>query len=90
MNSEIIIKFETASSLKEFKRLTKLYNKTVEDYLKNDYYFQNIEEMIDDNNMNIFSKLNIQYFELAKEFRQFVLRYDVRHKKYQNRYFLIL
>ena len=53
-----------------------MYSNEVEDYLKNQYYFQDLEE----NDENTFSKLNLQYFELAKKFRQFVLRYDIRHK----------
>ena len=66
MNSAIIIKSEITFLLKEFKKFIKLYSNKVEDYLKNEYYFQNIEEMIDVNNMDVFSKLNTEYFELAK------------------------
>ena len=35
--------------------------------------------MINDENMNTFSKLNIKYFNLAKEFRNFVLGYRACH-----------
>ena len=35
--------------------------------------------MINDDNMNRFTKLNLEYFNLAKEFRNFVLRYNVSH-----------
>ena len=78
-NSTTLIKGETEFLLKELKKLIKLNNDKVEDYLKNEYYFQNVEEMINNENMNTFSKLNIEYFNLAKEFRNFVLRYNVSH-----------
>ena len=78
-NSTTIMKGETEFLLKEFKKLIKLYNDKVEDYLKNEYYFQDVEEMINDKNMNTFSKLNIKYFNLAKEFKSFVLRCNVSH-----------
>ena len=35
--------------------------------------------MINDKDMNMFSKLNIEYFNLVREFRNFVLRYNVSH-----------
>ena len=54
-NSRSIIKDEIAFLLKEFKELIKLYSNKVEGYLKNEYYFQDIEEMINDENMNMFS-----------------------------------
>ena len=78
-NSTIIIKSATAFLLTEFKKLIKFYNDKVEDYLKNAYYFQDVEEMINDKDMNTFSKLNIEYFNLPKEFRNFILRYNVSH-----------
>ena len=78
-NSATIIKAEIVFLLKEFKKLIKIYNDKVEDYLKNKYYFQNTEEMINDNDVTMFSKLNLKYFNLAKEFINFVLRYNVSH-----------
>ena len=78
-NSTTIIKVEIAFLLKELKKLIKLYSNKVDDYLKDVYYFQHIEEMINDEGMNRFSKLNLEYFYLAKEFRNFVLRYSVSH-----------
>ena len=36
--------------------------------------------MINDDDMTMFSKINLEYFNLAKEFRNFVLRYNVSHK----------
>ena len=67
-SSTTIIKGEIAFLLKEFKKLIKLYDDEVEEYLKNEYYFQAVEEMINDKDMNIFSKMNFEYFNLAKEF----------------------
>ena len=78
-NSTIITKGEIAFLLKEFKKLIKLYSNKVEDYLKDAYYFQDIEEMINDKDMNMFNKLIFEYFNLAKEFRNFVLRYNISH-----------
>ena len=56
-----------------------MYSNKVEDYLKDAYYFQDIEEMINDKDMNMFNKLIFEYFNLAKEFRNFVLRYNISH-----------
>ena len=78
-NSITIIKSEIAFLLKEFKKLIELYKDKVEDYSKNEYFFQDIEEMIIDEDINTFSKLDLKYFSLAKEFRNFVLRYNVSH-----------
>ena len=72
-NSTIIIKS------KLHKKLIKLYSDKVEDYLKDVYYFQDIEEMTNDEDMNMFSKINFEYFNLGKEFRNFVLRYNISH-----------
>ena len=58
-NSATIIKAEIAFLLKEFKKLIKIYNDKVEDYLENKYYFQNTEEIINDEEMNRFSKINL-------------------------------
>ena len=78
-SSTTIIKAEIAFFRKEFKKLIRIYNDKVDNYLKKKYYFQNIEEIINDENMNRFSKINFEYFNLAKEFRNFALRYNVSH-----------
>ena len=75
-NSASIIKAETTFLLKEFKKLIKICNDKIEDYLKNKDYFENTEEMIYNDDIIMFSKLNIEYFNLAKELRNFVLKYD--------------
>ena len=56
-----------------------MYSNIVEDYFKNEYYFQDVEKMIDDENVNMFHKINFKYYNLAKEFRNFFLRYNVSH-----------
>ena len=78
-NSTTIIKSKIAFLLKEFKKLIKVYNDKAEDYLKDKYYFQDVEEIINDENVNTFSKLNLKYFYLAKEFRNFILKYKISH-----------
>ena len=79
-NSTSIIKAEIGFLLKEFKKLLKIYNDKIEDYLKNKDYFENTEEMVSNDDIIMFSKLNIEYFNLAKEFRNFVLRHDISHE----------
>ena len=81
-NSTTIIKAEIGFLLKEFEKLIKIYNDKVENYLKNKHYFQNTEELINDNDINNFNKINFEYFNLAKEFRNFVLRYNVNHEPF--------
>ena len=60
--------------------MIKIYNDKIEDYLKNKYYFQYAEEIINNTEINNFNKINFEYFNLAKEFRNFVLRYDISHE----------
>ena len=78
-NSTTITKADITFLPKGFKKLIKIYNAKVQDYLKNKYYFQHIEEIINDTESNKFNKINIEYFNLAKELRNFVLRYNVKH-----------
>ena len=79
-NSTSIIKAEIGFLLKGFKKLIKIYNDKIKDYLKNKDYFENTEEMINNDDIIMSSNLNIEYFNLAKEFRNFVLRYDISHE----------
>ena len=53
-NSTTIIKAEIGFLLKEVEKLIKIYNDKVENYLKNKHYFQNTEELINDNDINNF------------------------------------
>ena len=79
-NSISMIKAEITFLLKEFKKLIKIYNDKIENYLKNKNYFENTEEIINNNEINNFNKINFEYFNLAKEFRTFILRYNVTHE----------
>ena len=63
-NSASIIKAEITFSFKEFKKLIKIYNDRIENYLKN---FQDTGEIINDDDMAMFSNLNFEYFNLAKD-----------------------
>ena len=83
-NSTSIIKAEISFFLKELKKLSKIYNDKIEEYLKNKDYFENTEEMINNDDIIMFSELNIEYFNLAKEFRNFVLKYDISHEHISN------
>ena len=76
-NSTIIIKGEIAFLLAFLIALLHFYK--VEDYLKNEHYSQVVEEMINDENVNMINEINFKYYNLAKEFRNFVLRYNVSH-----------
>ena len=58
-NSVAIKKAEISILLKEFNKLIRLRSDKVAEYLKNEYYFQNTEEMINDKDVNSFSKLKI-------------------------------
>ena len=58
-NSVAIKKAEISILLKELKKLIRLRSDKVAEYLKNEYYFQNTEEMINDKDVNSFSKLKI-------------------------------
>ena len=50
-NSVAIKKAEISFLLKEFKKLIELHSDKVAEYLKNEYYFQNTEEMVNDKDM---------------------------------------
>ena len=82
-NSVAIKKSEISFSLKEFKKLIELHSDKVAEYLKNEQYFQNTEEMINDKDMNSFSTLKYEYYDLANEFRKFVLPYNISHDDIQ-------
>ena len=58
-NSVAIKKAEISILLKELKKLIRLRSDKVAEYLKNEYYFQNTEEIINDKDVNSFSKLKI-------------------------------
>ena len=61
----------------EYKKLVNLLSDKVSEYLKNEYYFKNMEE--DFNDINDFEELKEFYFDLGYEFRQFVIEYSNNH-----------
>ena len=63
-NSASIIKAGITFTFKEFKKLINIYNDRIENYLKN---FQDTGEIINDDDMAMFSNLNFEYFNLAKD-----------------------
>ena len=79
-NLTSIIKAEIGFLIKEFKKLIKIYNDKIENYLKHKDYFENTEEMINNDGIINFNKINFKYSNLAKEFRNFILRYDISHE----------
>ena len=82
-NSVAIKKAEISLLLKEFKKLIELHSDKVAEYLKSEYYFQNTEKKINDEDMNSLSKLKYEYYDLANEFRNFVLQFNISHDDIQ-------
>ena len=64
-NSTNIIKAEIGFLLKFFKKLIKVYDDKIENYVKNKDYFENTEKMINNNDIIMFSKLSIEFFNLS-------------------------
>ena len=61
----------------EYKELVNLHSDKVSEYLKNEYYFKDMEE--NSNDMDHFEELKRFYFDLGVEFRQFVIKYNINH-----------
>ena len=78
-NSAINKKAEISDLLKEFKELIKLHSSKVNEYLKNEFYFQDIEQKLNDNDENDIHDLRNEHYNLGLEFRQFVIDYDICH-----------
>ena len=70
-------KAEISFLLKELKKLISKHSDEVSEYLKDEYYFQDTEDKIDDKKKISFSKLKYEYYDLAVEFRNFVLQYNI-------------
>ena len=70
-------KAETSDLIAEYKELVNLHSDKVSDYLKNEYYFKDMEENSTD--MDDFEELKRFYFDLGVEFRQFVIKYNINH-----------
>ena len=70
-------KTEISDLVAEYKELVNIHNDKVSKYLKNEFYFKQMEE--DYNEMDDFEKLKQFYFDLGVEFRQFVIEYNINH-----------
>ena len=78
-NSVINKKAEISNLLKEFKELIDLHSDKISEYLKKEYYFSELEDILNDKDENDFNSLKFSHCDLATEFRQFIIKYDIRH-----------
>ena len=70
-------KTEISDLVAEYKELVNLHSDEVSEYLKNEYYFKDMEE--DFNDLDDFEELKHFYYDLGVEFRQFVINYIINH-----------
>ena len=70
-------KTEISDLVAEYEELVCLQSGRVSEYLKNEYYFKNMEENFND--MDDFEDLKKFYFDLGFEFRQFICEYSINH-----------
>ena len=70
-------KTEISDLVAEYKELVNLHSDEVSEYLKNEYYFKDMEE--DFNDLDDFEELKHFYYDLGVEFRQFVIKYNINH-----------
>ena len=68
---------EISDLITEYKELVNLHSDKVSEYLKNEYYFKNMEE--DFNDIDDFEELKHFYYDLGVEFRQFVIEYNINY-----------
>ena len=73
-------KAEISDLLKEYKELINLHSDKVSEYLKNEYYFSELEETLNDKDENDFKNLKISHYNLGLGLRQFFIEYDINHK----------
>ena len=78
-NSVINKKAEISDLLKEFKGLISLHSNEVAEYLKDEHYFPGLEDKLNGKDENDFHSLKLEHCELDSEFRQFVMKYNMRH-----------
>ena len=67
-------KAEISFLLKECKEFISLHSDEVAEYLKNEYSFEGIENKLNDNDYDDFESLKFEYYDLAKEFKNFVMK----------------
>ena len=70
-------KAEILDLLTEFKQLIKLHNSKVSEYLKNEYYFQDLEQKLDDKEESDIEDLRKEHYDLGKEFREIIIKYNI-------------
>ena len=70
-------KTEISNLVAEYEELVSLHSGKVSEYLKNGYYFKDMEENFND--MNDFEELKHFYYNLGVEFRQFVIKYNINY-----------
>ena len=79
MEKAIKRKMEAISVLiNQYKELIELNKDKVIECLKNEYYFKQIEEDLEEIKSD-FEELKKFYFNLGVEFRRFVIEYDINH-----------
>ena len=79
MEKAINRKMEAISVLiNQYKELIELNKDKVSECLKNEYYFKQIEEDLEEIKSD-FEELKKFYFNLGVEFRRFVIEYDINH-----------
>ena len=71
-------KTEISDLVTEYKELINLHSDKVSEYLKNEFYFKQMEK--DYHEMDDFEELKRFYFDLGHEFRQFVIEYNIDHE----------
>ena len=65
----------------EFKKIINLHSDDIAGYFQDAYYFQDVEEKINDKNMKSLALLKYGYHDLATEFRNSMLKYNIIHNE---------
>ena len=76
-NQVINKKVEIADILKVFKELISLHSDKIKDLPSYEYYFQNIEEDIEDEDENDLDYLENLHFNLVEQFKNFFIEYNI-------------
>ena len=78
-NKVINKKSETVNVLKIFKELLTLHSDKIKDLSSYESYFKNIEEDIGDEDENDLDHLKNTLFNLAQEFKTFLIEYNIKY-----------
>ena len=76
-NKTIDKKAKTANKLKIFKELIDLHSDKIRDLSSYEYYFQNIEEDIEDDDENDLDYLQNLHFNLAQQLENVFAEYEI-------------